>query len=303
MTGTRIVPSFQASAQSGARVVSRKLLAVCRTTVTGRPGSKPRRFSYSSQAASRTRRTARPSGSSEAPSYRIRNRALETEAGEVPSAFELPADARHVGGFQREAVSLAGAREVAPFRQHVAQDLERARAARLELEGAAGGVAGSIHVAEGELRGGECLQGGHRARVAEEREAGEAQGLRCVPGGEPLAALAHVGVLQGRAVGRVDARDERAGHRVHRALPPVAQLLALEPGEVGLDHATALQDDGVGAHGPRARERHEDRGQEDPARHDQGSSSPRGATRGAMPPCRKYEGTVERAASAAGRPS
>ena len=217
--------------------------------------------------------------------------------------LELAAHARLLGRVQGQPVPLAGAGEVPGFRQRIAQELERARAARLELEGGAGRVAGPIDVPEGQLSGGERLQGGHRARVAEEREAGEAEGLGRVSRGEPLAAHAHVGILEGAAVGGLHPRDEGAGHGEDRALAAVAQLLALEPGEVRLDHAAVLQDDGVRARGPRARERQEDRGQEDPARHDQGSSSPRGATRGAMPPCRKYGGTEDRAASAAGRPS
>ncbi len=208
-----------------------------------------------------------------------------------------------LGRFQGKAVALAGAGEVPALRQGIAQQLERARAARLQLEGGAGRVPGPSHVAEGELGGSERLQGGHRTGVAEEGETGEAKGLRSVARGQPLPALAHIRVVQGPAVGRFDARDERPGHRVHRAVPAVAQLLAFEPGEVGLDHLAALQKNRVGAGRPRNRECQQDRGQDDPTRHDQGSSSTRGATRGAPPPCRKYEGTEESAASAAGRPS
>ena len=217
--------------------------------------------------------------------------------------LELAAHAGLFGGLQGQPVPLAGAGEVPGFRQRIAEELQRTRAARLELEGGAGRVAGPIDVTEGELGGGESLQGGHRARIAEQRETGEAEGLRGVSRGEALPAEAHVGILQGAAVGGLDLRDEGAGHGEHRALAAVAQLLALEPGEVRLDHAAVLQDDGIGAAGPAPASARRIAGSQDPARHDQGSSSPRGATRGVTPPCRKYEGTEERAASAAGRSS
>ncbi len=146
----------------------------------------------------------------------------------------------------------------------------------------------------------EGLEGRHGGGLAEDSEAREAEGLRGVARGQALPAPARVGIFEWcGAVGGVHARDEGAGDGIHRSATPVADLRALEPGLVGLDHPAAREDEGVG--GRRARESHENRGHEEPARRGQGRSSERGESRGEAPPWRKYGGKPERAASAAGR--
>jgi hypothetical protein len=117
----------------------------------------------------------------------------------------------------------------------------------VEAERLFGGFARPAWVAEGELGGREGLERGDGAGVAEEREAGVTERLAGVPRGQALPTAQDVGIEASLARRGLDPVDQIARKDVDPAVLLVADLGALVPGPVGLDHAAALQDDRVGS--------------------------------------------------------
>jgi hypothetical protein len=161
---------------------------------------------------------------------------------------ELLREARRGCRGRRALVLLACRGEVAGVGERVAEQLQRARVRGLEREGVGEGLAGAGRVTERHLGCGERLQRRHRLRLAEDGDARVQQGVLRLAGREPLAAQAHVRILEPRASpGRIHARHEVARHREDRVVAPEAHVGALDPGVVRLDHAPAREHDRVGA--------------------------------------------------------